>query len=41
MYVVTGITGRVGGIVARSLLAAGLPVRAVVREEAHCRDSVG
>ena len=32
MYAVTGITGKVGGIVARTLLAAGLPVRAVVRE---------
>jgi NAD(P)H dehydrogenase (quinone) len=31
MYVVTGITGQVGGIVADSLLAAGLAVRAVVR----------
>jgi NAD(P)H dehydrogenase (quinone) len=31
MYVVTGITGQVGGVVAASLLAAGLPVRAVVR----------
>ncbi len=31
MYAVTGITGKVGGIVARTLLAAGLPVRAVVR----------
>ena len=28
----TGITGKVGGIVARTLLAAGLPVRAVVRD---------
>jgi NAD(P)H dehydrogenase (quinone) len=32
MYAVTGITGKVGGIVARTLLAAGLPVRAVVRD---------
>ena len=32
MYAITGITGKVGGIVARTLLAAGLPVRAVVRE---------
>jgi NAD(P)H dehydrogenase (quinone) len=31
MYAVTGITGKVGGVVARTLLAAGLPVRAVVR----------
>ena len=32
MYAITGITGKVGGIVARTLLAAGLPVRAVVRD---------
>ena len=32
MYAVTGITGKVGGVVARSLLKAGLPVRAVVRD---------
>jgi NAD(P)H dehydrogenase (quinone) len=32
VYAITGITGKVGGIVARSLLAAGLPVRAVVRD---------
>ena len=32
MYAVMGITGKVGGIVARTLLAAGLPVRAVVRD---------
>jgi NAD(P)H dehydrogenase (quinone) len=31
VYAVTGITGRVGGIVAGTLLDAGLPVRAVVR----------
>ncbi|WP_248732976.1 NmrA family NAD(P)-binding protein [Pseudomonas sp. MWU13-2517] len=31
MYAVTGITGKVGGAVARALLAAGQPVRAVVR----------
>jgi NAD(P)H dehydrogenase (quinone) len=34
MFAVTGITGKVGGAVARSLLDAGLPVRAVVREAA-------
>jgi uncharacterized protein YbjT (DUF2867 family) len=33
MFVVTGITGKVGAIVADTLLAAGLPVRAVVRSE--------
>ena len=32
MYAVTGITGKVGGSVARALLEAGLPVRAVVRD---------
>jgi uncharacterized protein YbjT (DUF2867 family) len=32
MFAVTGITGRVGGIVARHLLAAGNNVRAVVRD---------
>lgn len=32
MYVVTGITGRVGGITGRALLDVGLPVRAVVRD---------
>jgi NAD(P)H dehydrogenase (quinone) len=32
MYVVTGITGKVGGALARTLLAAGQPVRAVVRD---------
>jgi NAD(P)H dehydrogenase (quinone) len=32
MFAVTGITGNVGGHVARNLLAAGQPVRAVVRE---------
>ncbi|TWB22048.1 uncharacterized protein YbjT (DUF2867 family) [Nitrospirillum amazonense] len=34
MYVITGITGKVGGAVAEALLAAGLPVRAVVRDAA-------
>jgi NAD(P)H dehydrogenase (quinone) len=32
MFAVTGITGKVGGAVAESLLSAGLPVRAVVRD---------
>jgi len=34
MFVVTGITGKVGGAIAESLLDAGLPVRATVRDEA-------
>jgi len=33
MFVVMGITGNVGGVVANSLLAAGRKVRAVVRDE--------
>ncbi len=32
MFAVTGITGQVGGAVARALLAAGRNVRAVVRD---------
>lgn len=32
MYAVTGITGKVGAAVARSLLSADQPVRAVVRD---------
>jgi uncharacterized protein YbjT (DUF2867 family) len=32
MYAITGITGKVGGELARTLLAAGQPVRAVVRD---------
>ena len=31
MYAITGITGQVGGATARALLAAGRPVRAIVR----------
>jgi uncharacterized protein YbjT (DUF2867 family) len=34
MYAATGITGQVGGVVARALLDAGLPVRAVTRDAA-------
>jgi uncharacterized protein YbjT (DUF2867 family) len=34
MFAITGITGKVGGETARRLLAAHLPVRAVVRDEA-------
>ena len=33
MYAVTGVTGKVGSVVARTLLEAGLPVRAIVRDE--------
>jgi uncharacterized protein YbjT (DUF2867 family) len=32
MYAITGITGKVGGELARRLLAAGAPVRAVLRD---------
>lgn len=32
MYAITGITGKVGGVVARNLLSAGQRVRAVVRD---------
>ena len=34
MYAITGITGQVGGALARSLLAEGQPVRAVLRDTA-------
>jgi uncharacterized protein YbjT (DUF2867 family) len=34
MYAITGITGKVGGAVARDLLAKGSTVRAVLRDEA-------
>ena len=34
MYAITGITGKVGGALARNLLAEKLPVRAVLRDEA-------
>ncbi len=35
MYAITGISGKVGGAVAETLLQAGLPVRAVLRNPAH------
>ena len=38
MYAITGITGKVGGALARSLLAERLPVRAVLREAAKGGD---
>lgn len=34
MYAITGITGNVGGALANTLLAAGRPVRAIMRDEA-------
>jgi uncharacterized protein YbjT (DUF2867 family) len=34
MFAITGITGQVGGVVARTLLAAGKDIRAVVRDTA-------
>jgi NAD(P)H dehydrogenase (quinone) len=37
MYAITGITGQVGGVVARTLLAAKQPVRAVVRDAGKAR----
>ncbi|MBB3637656.1 NmrA family NAD(P)-binding protein [Variovorax atrisoli] len=37
MYAITGITGQVGGAVARALLAEGQLVRAVVRDEGRGR----
>jgi NAD(P)H dehydrogenase (quinone) len=33
MYAITGVTGKVGAVIARTLLGAGLPVRAIVRDE--------
>jgi hypothetical protein len=38
MFAVTGITGQVGGVVARVLLAAGLEVRGVVRDPVKGED---
>lgn len=38
MYAITGITGKVGGAVARDLLAKGAPVRAVLRDEAKAKE---
>ena len=37
MYAITGVTGKVGGAMARTLLAAGRPVRAVVRDKEKAR----
>ena len=36
MFAITGITGNVGGEVARNLLAANLPVRGVARDAGKC-----
>lgn len=38
MYAITGITGKVGGALARGLLAENLPVRAVLRDEAKAAE---
>src|SRR4051794_33621849 len=38
MYAITGITGKVGGALAGSLLADRLPVRAVLRDEAKAAE---
>ena len=32
LYAITGITGKIGGVLAHTLLAANQPVRAVVRD---------
>jgi len=40
MFAITGITGKVGGALAETLLAAGLPVRAVVRDSVKAKVSV-
>jgi NAD(P)H dehydrogenase (quinone) len=37
MYAITGITGNIGGEIARTLLAAHLPVRAIVRNPAKAQ----
>jgi uncharacterized protein YbjT (DUF2867 family) len=37
MYAITGITGRVGAAAARALLAAGQPVRAVLRDPSKAK----
>jgi uncharacterized protein YbjT (DUF2867 family) len=41
MYAITGITGKVGGALARSLLSEKLPVRAVLRDEAKAAEWKG
>ena len=41
MYAITGITGKVGGALARTLLAANKSVRAVVRDEGKAKEWAG
>ena len=41
MYAITGITGKVGGALARTLLAANQPIRAVVRNADKAREWTG
>lgn len=41
MYAITGITGKVGGATAKALLAASLPVRAVLRDKAKAAHWAG
>ena len=41
MYAITGISGKVGGALARTLLAAGQPVRAVIRNLDKAREWEG
>ena len=38
MFAITGITGQVGGEVARNLLAAHQSVRGVVRDVSKCKE---
>src|ERR1700710_975436 len=37
MFAIMGITGQIGGVLARTLLAAGQPVRAITRDAAKGR----
>ena len=39
LYAITGITGQIGGVLARTLLAANQPVRAVRREKGSVNKS--
>ncbi len=40
MYVITGATGNIGGVIARTLLAQGLPVRVIGRDAARLQPLV-